>query len=503
MTSRSTQPWWAARGPRWLLLLHVIYLFGLCQLQLSEADAGRLLGNSAEPRSIATVLERGGVRGALALYFGVHEQVPLYHRYAEVFWRGYDPRRSPDDPATSSLTVYRDVPVEYQPGKLLLMAVPALISADYAVYLPLFVLWSGGLYLAAVLGAMMVTGETDAARASRILGWSFAFLLLFGPQASGHLDQAVALICVLAWSAFKRASERCSMSGFAVAGCIAGAGVLVKIAPGVLLPAAGIALLLGGGRPQWRAAIAFGAGFGGTVTLLHTASWLRWGEGYLASYAYHLDRGIQIESTWAGLLTALRHWVGPLGVEYNYGSYHLVTPFTASVRALFPLALSGIAVAVAARLRLTSRTDGTANAATARALPGITLALLLALLLTSKVFCFNYLLWLTPLAPALLGGVHARLPGAVLYAAGLGLTQVYRLFDYAHAKLTLPWPAVLVINLRNAVLLALLGWLIWRLPLLCRIGKTAAGGAGPGGQRDEAGAGSGAGVGTGTGRSTQ
>ena len=419
-----------------------------------------MLGPGNEVRNAGTIMKRGGVLGTASLYFGMHEQVQLYHRYAEAFVRGRDLRKPADDPLQGSYAIYRDVPVEYQPGKVLLMVPPALFSPRYEVYLPLFVLWCGLIYLGAVLGAWRLAGDGSAGQAARVLGWSFLFLVLFGPYVAGHLDQAVALICVVGWALFRRGWRGGSPGWFAAFGALAAAGVLVKVAPGVLLPAAGIGLLLVAGRPRWRDAFLIGGGFAITLGGAHAASVAAWGDGYLASYAFHLDRGIQIESTWAGVLVAGRALFGPLTAEYSFGSYHLVTPYTPLVRTLFPVAWFGLVGVIGWRAWKAR------SAAAADPVPWLTLVLLLGLVLTSKVFCFNYLLWITPLVPVLAVRGRGLVPLGGLYAVALGLTQFYRVYDYAHAKIAMPWQPVLVLNLRNAALLLLLGWLVWRLPRL-------------------------------------
>ncbi len=449
---------WRARGPQLALLLHLIYLFGLCQLQLSDAELTRILGSSGEPRTASAVVARGGVWGTASLYFGVHEQVQLYHRYAEIFWRGRDPRRPSNDPAQGHLLAYRDVPIEYQPGKVLLMVPPALLSSSYEIYLPCFVLWTGLIYMGAVLGAWRMVGDGSVRQLARVLWWSLLMLIAFGPYVAGHLDQAVALICVLAWMLFRRGWREGAPGWFVACGSLIAVGVLVKMVPGALLPAAGITLIFAASRPRWRDAWCLGAGFVFTLGSLHALSVHRWGDGYLASYTFHMQRGVQIESTWAGVLEAGRSFLGPVTAEYNFGSYHLVTPYTPLIRILFPMVWLGLVGWVAWRV-WSVRARGPVTDA---ALPILTLVLLLGLVLTSKVFCFNYLLWITPLVPALAERARGWVPMSALYVTALVLTQFYRVYDYAYAKITMPWEAVLVLNLRNLTLVILLGWILWR-----------------------------------------
>jgi len=457
--------WWRAREASLPLALHLFYLAGLCQFHVSDSEQARILGPSETERPVAAVLQRAGVSGALGLYFGVHEQIQLYHRYAEAVWRGRDPRRDATDPVQGTLVAYDDVEIEYQPGKLLLMVPPALFSSSYSVYLPSFIVWSGFLYIAAVVGAIHATGDGSARQAARALWWSLSMLVLFGPYAAAHLDPAVALSCALAWLAFRRGSRSGHLAWYGVCGALAAAGVFVKLAPAVLVAAAGIALLAVPARPRWREARWLTLAFVAALAAFHAASLACWGDGYLASYAYHLKRGIQIESTWAGLLRAGSRWFGePIPVAYSHGSYHLVTGLTPFLRPLFPIAWTGLAALVVVRAR---RVAGDAEQVDpAEALPLLTVILLLGLVLASGVFSFNYLLWLTPLMPAFVDRVRPWLSIGSTFAAALALTQLQRIYDYAYAKIDPPAAALILLNLRNLTLIALLVALVRGLPRL-------------------------------------
>lgn len=457
--------WWRARATRVPLALLACYLVFLCQFHVSDAELARILGPSDRERPVGAVLERAGVAGALGLYFGVHEQIQLYHRYAEVAWRGRDPRREASDPAQGRLRAFVDVEIEYPPGKLLLMIPPALFSSDGSVYRAGFIAWSGFLYVAAVLAAIHAARDGTARGPTRALWWSLLMLILFGPYAAAHLDPAVALVCAMAWLSLRRGGRGGHPAWFGVAGALAGAGVFVKVAPAVLVPAAWLALLAVPARPRWRPAAWLTCGFVASLAALHALSLATWGDAYLTSYAFHLERGIHYESTWAGLLRAAGRAIGePVAVRYDHGSYQLVTGLTPYLRPLFPLAWLGFAAVVAARARRGAAGPGRIDAADA--FPLLTVMSLLALLATSGVFSFNYLLWLTPLVPALVDRVSPWLPLGPTFAVALGLTQLQRLFDYAHAKLDPPAAALALLNLRNLTLLALVLGLAWRLPRL-------------------------------------
>jgi hypothetical protein len=86
-------------------------------------------------------------------------------------------------------------------------------------------------------------------------------------------------------------------------------------------------------------------------------------------------------------------------------------------------------------------------------------------MLTGKVFSPQYLLWIAPLL-AVMRGVRRDMDRLFfVFLAAAGLTQViYPLF---YDQLGSMYPAmILLLNLRNALLVAVLAGLIWRLPAL-------------------------------------
>lgn len=103
----------------------------------------------------------------------------------------------------------------------------------------------------------------------------------------------------------------------------------------------------------------------------------------------------------------------------------------------------------------------------------LTTVLLLAFILTNKVFSPQYLLWLGPLV-AVASGAEPRLrpPAfALLLAAALSQAIFPHLYDQLHELRPLP---VFLLNLRNFILVAMLAWLLWRLPRLLAAAEPAA-----------------------------
>src|SRR5207249_2134955 len=94
-----------------------------------------------------------------------------------------------------------------------------------------------------------------------------------------------------------------------------------------------------------------------------------------------------------------------------------------------------------------------AGRVTSESLVAYSVAALLAFIATNKVFSPQYLIWLLPFAPLL------RLRQASALLAICALTIVLFPFDYDHL-LSMELLPVLLLNLRNLLVVALLVWLM-------------------------------------------
>jgi hypothetical protein len=466
----ASRPWWRTPGPVLALLLHGVIFLGLFQLHFKDGEWERMrqqIGPEASTgRWFEVLTQEHGLGGVVVWFFDTHNEIRLYHRYAEIALRGFDPVLPADAPGQGSFAPYRDVAMEYQPGALLAMLPPAFFARDLEGYQTGFVVWCGVLYTAALLLGLSLLHDgapISATAANRALWWSAAFLLCFGGVAGARFDHAVPLVCVAALWIFRRADRTGSLAWFAAFGAVVALGVLVKIVPGVLMPAAALWLCFPLTQSRWRPAVVLAGSFAVTLVALNVAFYAVWGEGYLRSFTYHLDRGIQIESTYAGVIAAFGGFGRSLRVIKQFGAYELVTPLTALVK---PLSLAGLGAAFAAvAARFWIRRPGTGRPDRERTLLLLTLLFLLGFTLTNKVFSPQYLLWLAPLLAAAYGAQPRLGFGAGLFLLAAALSQAIfpRFYDQL---LGLQPGLVAVLNLRNAALLLLFGWLLWRLPLL-------------------------------------
>lgn len=466
------RPWWLHRGPFIALGLHALLFLGFFQLHFTHGEWVRMDRTLPEKPTTAEWIDaikaQHGYWGLVIWYFDCHGEIRLYHRYAQVALRGIDPWLPADAPNQRQLSPYRDVPVEYQPGALLVLVPPALLTTDAAEYQFWFVAWCGVLYVGAIILGLKVLAHgspISPATATRALGWSVAFLLAFGPVAAARFDHAVALVCLAGAALFQRGARTGGPAWFAACGAVIAMGVMVKIVPGMLLPAGLLWLLALRPQPQWRPAFALAIGFAVSLVALHAAFVATWGEGYLRSFTYHVDRGLQIETTFAGILLAGNGFGAPLRIDRAFSAFDLATPYSDVLVAAAPIFFLLLAAIVAGRIWGARHLIPEARAGLAVVL--LTFAFLLAFILTNKVLSPQYLLWLAPLAAVAYAARPALWPAAValLVAAGLSQAIFPRLYDWL---LNVHWLPVLLLNLRNLMLAVIFVWLVARLPVLLK-----------------------------------
>lgn len=468
--SAAPRPWWQHRAPLIALALHAVIFLGLFQLRLPPGAYGHMSVQLPVGATTGQWFDRlvadYGTFGVVKWFFDTHREVELYYFYADVALHGINHRKPPDEPGQGHFALYRNVPLEYQPGALLVLLPPAFFAHDYDGYLTAFVLWCGLIYGASLwLGLRLMAGDgpLTPAQATRALWGSVFFLFCFGGVAAARFDHIVPLICLGSIAQFRRAERTGSAAWYAACGALTAAGVLVKIVPGVVLPGALLVLCALGPRPRWRPAAALLTGFSLTLLSLNLVFYACWGEGYVRSFTYHLDRGIQLETLYSGVVLAAHGFGQPYALVENFGAAHLATPLTPALK-LISLLLFLLASAAVA-WRFWRRPAPATPPDAVQALAVLTVTFLLVFLLTNKVLSPQYLLWLGPLFAALYGRRADFGPAMLLLLVICVLSQI--IFPFLYTQMLEFHPAlVALLNVRNALLLALLAWLLWRMPRL-------------------------------------
>jgi hypothetical protein len=345
--------------------------------------------------------------GLVHRFFWAHGQLvdwPTYRNYGDAI-------------VHQGLVPYRDFAVEYPPGALPVFALPSLVG-DYAT--------SFAWLMAACGIALVLVVATIRRRA--------AFYVALAPVLAGSLilsrfDLWPALLAAAALAALLREHHRLGWA-------LLGAAVAAKLWPLVFVP---VALVWSARRGRaWAALAGLAVAAAAFVPFAVIAP-----HGLWSSLSGQASRPLQIESLGAAILTTFGHprVVTTHGSQNVAGHGLVATVFTLlQVAALVTLWIA-FARGPATRERFLRYTA----------------ACVCAFVAFGKVLSPQFLLWLIPLVPLVVG---RRGAGAVaLLTAALLLTQVWfpqRYWDYAG-----PFHLAWVVLLRDLVLVGLLGVLAW------------------------------------------
>lgn len=340
-----------------------------------------------------------------------HGDVPLFETYGRAVRHGQVP--------------YRDFALEYPPGALPAIVLPALPGAGYVG------LFSG---LMAACGAGCVA-LVAACRPSR---FALPFMAL-SPLAVGalirtHFDLWPMLLVVAALAALLRDRHRLGWAALALA-------FAAKLFAGVLVPVAAVWTLRRAGRGELTRSVAVWIA---VVAVAFVPFAVVAPHGVRESVVGQISRPLQIETLAASYLMTFEH----PEIKSSHGSKNLPNR-------------SGLATTTSAVLlaALVALWIGFARGPMdAERLNRYAAACICAFVTFGKVLSPQFLIWLVPVVPLVRG--RRGLAGTALLVAALINTQVWfpgRYFkDYAwNAQLSLAW-LVFVRNLTLVALFALL-----------------------------------------------
>jgi uncharacterized membrane protein len=370
-------------------------------------------------------------------YVGITSDLRVYFEYGTQLLGGAVP--------------YRDFPLEYPPLALVPMTLPRLVwpfGASDDLLIVLFALIEG--CLAVAVGWLI--GRVAPNRVRGIATWA-TLVLLAGGSIAWRYDLWPAATVLVAFAAVGWGRP-------GVAGVALGVGTMLKLFPLVVLPIlaarfvalrdwAGLARLVGG------AAVVVGIVMG--------VSFVAAGSDSLHWIAYEIDRGLQLESTGSGVLLLLHVVAGqPYALEHAFGTLQVIAPGADAIVAATPVAELVLLALVAGVALLRFRRDAASEVRIQPTTMAMAImAVLVALIVSSKVFSAQYIVWFLPLVPFLPGRMRL-LPLTIASVS----TLIYPL-SYALLWQLEPVMAI-TLNVRNALLIVFLVW------LLVRLAKTAA-----------------------------
>lgn len=347
---------------------------------------------------------------------------------------------------------YTDIDLEYPPGSLPSILVPAL-SESVLPYRTGFIGFS--LVVDAVGFSALLSLRRRWGGIAGAWLWVIAVPLL-GPIVYLRFDLVPAVATILAL-------ERVAAGALGSGGGWLGIGAVAKIYPGMLaLPVfaatRSVRLLVGAAIAAVVPIVALVA-YGGFGTL----------GGLITDVGgYHTARGIQVESSWASVLfiASQLDLVADVTTVYNFQSHQVEAPVATLVGNIATVA--ALAALIGGTL-LSWRAGDRIDRDRAAALGAFaTLAMLLA---TGSVYSTQYTLWLVALGAviACLADNPLRIPIALLPLVAL-LSQVGYPFRYAYL-LVIERNAVVLVAARN-LLVTLIA--IWAVVVLVRLPRPAA-----------------------------
>lgn len=281
------------------------------------------------------------------------------------------------------------------------------------------------------------------------LFWYTVFAILSGPILLWKYDLFPTFLTVgAALALWKR---RPFTSGL----CL-GAAIAAKLYPLFLLPVCGLYLWHQEERTQ---TLRFLLGTAAAAVLPFLPFALFQPRLLWTLLAYHTQRGLEIESLYAGWLALLHH----LGLAearpvLQYGTWDIASPLSALLLRWQPFVFAAVYVGCLWNVRRKFRQ---AQALHGRIGENLLMAALLvgvmAFIITGKVFSPQYILWLLPF------GTFLRPRHLLLFLLVVLLTVAE--FPFLFDDLTLlKWGPVVIVNLRNTLMIALLVWLVCERP---------------------------------------
>lgn len=291
---------------------------------------------------------------------------------------------------------YRDFLVEYPPLALLSFLLPALPSPDIAVYGFLFAVEMYLLDLV-VLFILYKLARRLNLKAWYVLGAYTLCLAAVGTLVTGRFDMLPTALVLVALYAFMNGKNKTAWAFLAL-------GLTTKLYPIIIAPLFALYLLR---QKQYRRLVQGVAVFGVVVLLLNLPWVFLSADGYWYSLEYHMLRGLHSESSY-GSIILLGQTLGLMQVDADltYGSWNIISPladtlakYSFYITTVFLLSAYGL---YARRLWQKPKDEGGGtglNNGAIRQLLLFSLLVVLIMLLASKVFSPQYLIWICPLIP--------------------------------------------------------------------------------------------------------
>jgi uncharacterized membrane protein len=341
---------------------------------------------------------------------------------------------------------YRDFNLEYPPFALLPFVLPRMVALglakNYYIYAFLFLL-ENILFSTINMLLLLRVVSVYASQPQRIRALVFytLFTLIISPVLLWRYDLFPTVLTVVALVAVL--SNRPTLAGISL-----GLGVAAKLYPLMLLPVFTVYFFT---NKSYRAILNIWLGTLGTVFLSFLPFLITTKDKLFSFLDYHKERGLQIESLPAGLISLVHKWgLIELKTVAGYGSRNIVSPLDDIVLAVLPLLLIILYISMLVSCWYRFREERSkSELMKVDSLVAYTLLALLIFIITNKVFSPQYIVWIIPFAALLK-------PRYAIFMLGVCITT-YIMASFGSFR-ELDYVKILWLNLRN---LLILGFSIW------------------------------------------
>lgn len=347
---------------------------------------------------------------------------------------------------------YRDFPMEYPPLALLFFILPRLITSSFQAYdvaftLEMFFFDLVGLFLIAAIS------RRQGLNLWVTLGIYTIALAALGPIVSQRYDLIPAIMVLLALYAYYRGNNKTFWAILAL-------GTMTKLYPVIIAP---LFLMEYVRHSQYRYVRDGIITFALVTAALAIPFAVLSPGGFLESFGYHVQRVLQIESTYASFLL-VSHSLNPaLQLVFDSGSWNITSPVADILALVSPLVLLLFLVVIYWFYRNVIVAESPVmppDKSDILRLVNFALLAILAFIITGKILSPQFLVWLYPMLPLVTGRMR-NLIWVIFVAIG---AMTYYVYPMHYAELVnLERTEIVVLLLRNLMLLSLFAILLLKL----------------------------------------
>ncbi len=344
--------------------------------------------------------------------------------------------------------VYRDFAMEYPPLALLFFVLPRLLTANFGHYAFAFIV---EIVLFDLLGLFLVARLAQRLNRSSVGSLTIYTLALvaIGPLMADRYDLIPAVLTFFAIYTFCCGKQK-------IAWVVLAAATMTKVYPAIIAP---IFLLYNLRYKQYRRILSGIITYTVVSVIIAAPFLLLAPRGFLYSFGYHVERGLQLETTYSSILL-LGHSLGFVSVEleFAFGAWNVVSPAADNLARLSELLLLLALALVYWRFYRTQKVGATQppdlavdHSGTGNLINSAFLAVL-AFLIAGKVLSPQFIIWLYPLVPLVTG--RARYWTWVLFIL-VALLTYYIFPAHYYDLVALEQSAIMVLVVRNVLLVGL------------------------------------------------